>query len=202
MRLYYFPVAPNPSKVRIYLREKGLALEEVFVNLGAGEQRQPAFLARNALGTLPVLELDDGSTLSESLPIIEYLEELHPDPPLWGTTPEARARARELERLCDQGVLLPIARIIHATKSPLGLPARPEIAQSGREQLEATLGALDARIGAGPFAAGAHVSVADCTLAAAFGFADFAALEIDPGFRNVAAWRARFAERPSTRVGF
>lgn len=200
MKLFYFPIAPNPTKVRIYLREKGIALEEVRVNLGAGEQRQPAFLARNPRGRLPVLELPDGRSLTESLAIIEYLEELHPDPPLWGRTPEERAVARELERICDQGVLIAIARIIHATRSPLGLPPRPQVAEQCREVLAETLRVLDARIGAGPFVAGSRVTVADCTLAAGFGFADWAALEIEPAFANVAAWRERFRQRPSLKL--
>jgi glutathione S-transferase len=197
MKLYTFPVAPNPTKVSVYLAEKGIEIERELVNLQKGQQREPDFLARNPLGKLPVLELDDGSVLTESLAIIEYLEELHPDPPMIGTTPLERARVRELERICDLGVLLSIARIIHATDSPLGLPKRPEVAEQFRESLAQNLAVLDARIGDGPFVAGERVSIADCTLWGGFGFAAFRKLAIDPGFENVAAWRARFAARPS-----
>jgi len=199
VRLFYFPIAPNPTKVRIYLREKGLALEEVLVNLGAREQKSPEYLARNPLGALPALELDDGNTLTESLAIIEYLEELHPTPSMWGSTPLERARARELERICESGVLQPIARIIHATHSPLGLPPRPQVAAASQEILDKVLPVLDARIGAGPFVAGSRVTVADCTLSAAYGFAEFAEVELDRKHANLAAWRARFRERPSVK---
>ena len=113
MRLYYFPVAPNPTKVRVYLAEKGIELETERVNLRETQQRTPEFLAKNPLGKLPVLELDDGSYVCESLAIIEYLEELHPDPPLFGVTPEERAHARAVERAADIGVLLPIGQIVH-----------------------------------------------------------------------------------------
>jgi len=123
VKLYYFPVAPNPTKVRIYLAEKGLEVEQVRVNLVEGEQKSPEHLARNPFGKLPVLELDDGTYLTESLAIIELFEELHPDPPMLGSTPLERARVRMLERVADLGVLIPVARIIHATRSPLGLPA-------------------------------------------------------------------------------
>ena len=103
MKAYVFPVAPNPTKLRLYLAEKAAAgheipVEQVMVSLVDGEQNQPEHLARSPLGRLPVLELDDGSFLSESLAIIQYLEELHPEPPMIGREPLARARVRELER--------------------------------------------------------------------------------------------------------
>ena len=97
MKLYTFPLAPNPTKVRVYLKEKGLDIPEQTVDLLAGEQQQPAFQAINPLGGVPVLELDDGTRLCESLAIIEYLEELHPEPPMIGTDPLERARVRALE---------------------------------------------------------------------------------------------------------
>jgi glutathione S-transferase len=74
VKLYYFPVAPNPTKVLVYAAEKGIALEMNVVNLREGEHRTPEHLARNAQGKLPVLELEDGCFLTESLAIIEYLE--------------------------------------------------------------------------------------------------------------------------------
>ncbi len=92
MKLYIFPVAPNPTKVRLYLAEKSaggaeISLTEVTVNLREGEQNRVEHLARNSFAKLPVLELDDGTHLIESLAIIEYLEELHPHPPMMGATP-------------------------------------------------------------------------------------------------------------------
>ncbi|MGE0824007.1 MAG: glutathione S-transferase N-terminal domain-containing protein [Candidatus Binatia bacterium] len=86
MKLYVFQIAPNPTKVRLYLAEKAVAgavidLPQVSVNLVKGEQKKPELVALNPLGRLPVLELDDGSALTESLAIIEYLEECYPEPP-------------------------------------------------------------------------------------------------------------------------
>ena len=147
MKLYYFPVAPNPTKVRIYLAEKGIEIEQVLVNLVKGEQKTPEHLARNPFGSLPVLELDDGTHLTESLAIIELFEDLYPDPPMIGTDPFERARVRRLERIADLGVLLPVGRIIHATRSPLGLPPAPEIAEAAWRGLPKALEVLDAAIG-------------------------------------------------------
>lgn len=203
MKLFMFPVAPNPTKVRLYLDEKAAAgcaieIEQVVVNLLEGAQKEPEHLARNPFGTLPVLELDDGSFLFESLSIIEYLEELFPEPSLYGTTAEQRAYGRQLERIADLGVLYSIARIVHATRSPLGLPAKPEVAEFFHEQLHHRLDFFERLLADGrPFAAGESVTVADCTLAAGFQFGrarDFHFLADHP---NLAAWDAGFRERPS-----
>lgn len=135
MKLYWFQVAPNPTKVRLYVAEKNaggasIELEQVVVKLPKGEQNMPEHKARNPFSSLPVLELDDGSHIIESLPIVDYLEELFPDPPMWGTTVAERARGRELERIADLRVMIPIARYIHATDSPVGLPPNPGVAEN------------------------------------------------------------------------
>ena len=200
MKLLYFPVAPNPTKVRVYLAEKGITLDCELVNLRGGETRTPEFLALNPLGKLPVLRLDDGSILTESLAIIEYLEELHPDPPFWGRDPVERAQARSLERLCDLGVLGSVARRIHATNSPLGLAPNPGVAALALEHLDQNLEVVDARIGDSPFVAGERPTVADCTLWAALNFGSFFDVEIDSRFGNVARWKSEFATRPSTQL--
>ena len=201
MKLYVFPVAPNPTKVRLYLAEKRAAgaaidVEEVTVSLIEGEQKEPAHLARNPFGNLPVLETGPGDFLCESLPIIEFLEDLHPNPPLIGTTPRERAGVRELERRVDLGVLIPIARIVHTTRSPLGLPPNPEVAAYFQGQLPRALDHLEQLLADGrPFLAGEQVTLADCTLAAGlqFGrFGELAVLEAHPGLRR---WEERHRER-------
>jgi glutathione S-transferase len=201
MKLYIFQVAPNPTKVRLYLAEKAaggtdIPLQQVSVNLPKGEQRTPEHLARNPLGRLPVLELDDDSYLTESLSIIEYLEEGYPTPPLIGRTPLERARVRELERIVEFGILNPIGRIIHATNSPIGLPPNPTIAEHFRKILPEALRFVESKLSDGrPFVAGEHPSIADCTLAASLQFARFGKVEIDSTFQNIAAWDARYRER-------
>jgi glutathione S-transferase len=204
MKLYVFMIAPNPTRVRLYLAEKRAAggtldVEEVTVDLRSGEQRKPEHLARNPLGRLPVLELPDGSHLTESLAIIEYLEERAPEPPLIGATPERRARVRELERIAETAALAPIARIVHATRSPLGLPPSPEVAAWARSVLPEGLGRLDAVLADGrPFLAGELPSVADCTLAAALQFGRFGGVE-RPAYPHLDAWDERYRVRPAAR---
>lgn len=205
MKLYAFFVAPNPTRVRLYLAEKAaagqnLGIEEVTVNLREGEQKSPEHLARNPFGKLPVLELDDGSFLSESLVIIDYLEELYPEPPMWGSDPLERARVRELERIAELGVLYPVARVVHATNSPLGLPPSQEVAAQFGELIPKALEVLEDRLSDGrPFLAGERPSIADCTLAAGLQFGRFGKVEFDPRFENVARWDAAYRERPPAR---
>jgi len=206
MKLYVFQIAPNPTKVRLYLAEKTTAgavidLPQVTVNLAKGEQKRPEILALNPLGRLPILELDDGSALTESLAIIEYLEECYPEPPMIGRSAQERARVRELERIADLGVLLRVAGIIHATNSPLRLPSNPEVATTFRKKLPEALQILDARLSDGrPFVAGGRPTIADCTLAAALQFARFGGVEIDPQFLHLAAWDGRYRDRPAAKA--
>ena len=91
MRLYNSNTAPNPRRVRVFLAEKGLAIPRVEVDLGALEHRTTGYSAVNPFQTIPALELDDGTVISESIAICRYIEELHPEPNLFGTTPIERA---------------------------------------------------------------------------------------------------------------
>jgi len=201
VRLHDFPFAPNPQKVRVYCAEKGLRIPLERVDLVAGEHRRPGFLEKNPMGALPVLELDDGSFLTESLAIIEYLEELHPEPPLIGREPLERARVRELERLIETSVLGRVARVFFHT-SPVfaGSGQLPEVAEQARRGLPRALAVVDARIGDRPFAAGDHPSIADCTLFAACEHAARAGLEIGEEHRHLHRWLRAFRERPSARA--
>jgi len=199
VKYYYFPVAPNPTRLRIYLAEKGIGLEGELVNLVMKEQRSQAHLQRHPLGKLPVLELDDGSFRTESTAIIEYLEELHPDPPMIGRTPEERARTRELDRQADLGVLIAFARAVHATNSPLGLPPNPEVARASLEAAPPVLEILDRRLEDHAFLGGERPCIADCTLRAAYGFAEFGKLDVPRGYAHVDRWRTDMDARPSVQ---
>lgn len=201
MKIYDFRFAPNPRKLRIYVAEKGLSIPMETVDLSKGQHRTPEFLAKNPLGSVPVLELDDGSYLTESLAIIEFLEELYPDPPMIGTDPRERARVRELERLADVSILGRVGRIFFNT-SPVfsGYRQVPEAAEQAREGLPRALQTMDGAIADNPFVAGQHPTIADCTLFAAFEHAKRAKVEISESYENLVRWYASFSERPSARA--
>jgi glutathione S-transferase len=205
MKLYFFPVAPNPTRVRLYLAEKRQAgakfeIEEVSVNLPKKEQRSAAHRARNPLAKLPVLEISEGNYLTESGAIIEYLEEQVPEASMIGTTASDRARTRELDRIIEFGILFPIASIVHATKSPLGFSPNPAVAAHAETALPPNLALVDERLSdERPFLMGSQPSIADCTLAAALQFGRLFGVEILESHQAIARWDSAFRERVSAK---
>ena len=205
MKLYVFQVAPNPTKVRLYVAEKNalgdeLPVEEVPVNIPEGEARTPEFLTKNPHGQLPVLELDDGRCFAESLAIIEYLEDRFPEPPLLGDSPESRLAARQMERYIDVGVMMPIGQAVHATRSPIGLPPNPPVADAANQRADRTLAYIDEVLSDGrPFVMGEQPTVADCTLAAALQFGRYGRLSCVSAHERVVAWDENYRSREAVQ---
>lgn len=203
MKLYMVPAAPNPTKVLLYIAERqalgcDMDIEDVVVNTLKGRQREPEHLARNPFGTLPVLELDDGSHLIESLSIIYYLEEKYPESGLLGTTSEARAHARDLERVVETRLAMPMGRYVHAVNSPFGLPSNPQVASEIEENTKTILDHLESMLSDGrALLMGDNVSIADCTLQSGCQFLRFGKVDLIGDRPNLKAWDARYRERPA-----
>ncbi len=195
MKLYAHPFAPNPARVLLYLQEKQLELDWELVDLLKGEHVDAAHLLRNPAGTVPVLELDDGRFVTESLPIIEYLEELNPNPPLIGTDPEARALVRSVERDIEISVLMRLVRWVHAVKSPIGVPPDPRIASYELERLPRGFTRVEARLDASEYVAGPGLTIADITLFAGLRFAGAFGFKLDAAYPRCQAWLDRATER-------
>ncbi len=197
------PVAPNPAKVLLYVAERAqqgpaLPVETVLVDFRAGEQNTPAHRARSPFGTVPVLELHDGTHLVESLTIIEYLEEKYPEGALTCGSVEQRARARQVERIVEQRVAVPMMRYVHATNSPLGLAPDPSVAGAIAEALPRALGFVEDLLADGrELLLGERVSIADCTLAAGCQFARFGGAELLADFPALRGWDQRYRARPA-----
>src|SRR5689334_10038763 len=117
MLLYHDPRAPNPRRVRIFLAEKGVAYDTIEVSIAAAEHHNPEFRKKNPLALLPVLELADGKVLRESMAICRYIEELHPDPNLFGTDAWERAQVEQWNRHAELELLLPIAQVFRNTNA-------------------------------------------------------------------------------------
>lgn len=206
MKLYMVPLAPNPTKVMLYIAERAAAgaelpIEQIVVNTLKGRHRQPEHLARNPFGTLPVLELEDGSYLIESLAIIEFLEDRFPAGALRETDIERRARARDLERVVDLRVAGPMGRYAHASKSPLGLPPDPGAAAAAKESLQGPLDYLEALLDDGrALLTGERVAIADCTMQAALQFLRFVDADLLGERPNLRAWDTRYRERQAARA--
>ena len=198
MKLYDYD-APNPQKVRIYAAEKGFELQCEQVAVLEHGLRAPAMLAKNPLAQVPFLELDDGHIIRESLAIIEYLESIHPEPPMLGSNPLERARIQELDRLAELGIMLEAANFVHHTV-PFFADLGPQSEQGGQMAsniFQKKLKIMDSEIGENEFVAGGRPSVADCTLYSALDFAAKFGLKVPEELKNLRRWQRAFAERPS-----
>jgi glutathione S-transferase len=200
MKLYQ-SLGPNPRVVLMYLAETGIAVERQFVDIMAAENRQPDFCAKSPLGHTPLLELDDGSCIAESIAICEYLDETVAGHALLGATAEERAQTRMLVRIIDQLVVVPMTAGFRGAE---GLPmfqsrllCLPDAAADLKRLAADGLVKIDEMIGAGPWGLGARFSLADVLL---YSFVEFGAMvgqSPDPALTNLASWRDRVAARPS-----
>lgn len=182
--------APNPRKVRIYLAEKGLTIPTKELNLRAGEQRTPDFLQKNPFAGVPILELDDGTVIAETLAIMEYLEELYPNPPLIGADPVTRALVRMWERRCEIGVYLPASRMVLS---------KGEVSDHARKTLVARLVLVNDGLAGREWLAG-QFSIADIMLFIGLETAHHGQFTLDPAWTNVSRWYAAMKARPSASV--
>jgi len=205
LKLFTQRVAPNPTKLELFLAEKAalgcvIPLERVAVNLMKGEQSSPAIAALNGLQRVPFLQLDDGLVIPESLAIIEYFEERWPEPSMIGTGAQERARVRALERSIDSDILYAVAMIVHATNSPAGYPPNRGVVSWFSEAMKRPLAVLNQTLGDGrAFVAGARPTIADCSLAAALQFARFGKLQLPDGLDHIAAWNERYRVRDEVK---
>lgn len=205
MKLYKVALAPNPTKVMLYIAERSalgtdMAIEQITVNTLKGEQHQPEHLARNPFGTLPVLELDDGSFIIESLAIIHYLEDKFPAGALTKGSPEERGYARDVERIADVRIQNPMGGYAHATKSPLGLPPDPTRAAQFLNNLQKPLDYLEQLLSDGrPLLLGEDVSIADCTMQSGLQLMRFVDVDLIGDRPLLRAWDRRYRDRPAAR---
>ena len=200
MKLYGAPnPAPNPRRVRIFLAEKGITLAETPVSLMKREHKSPEFREKNAFGQIPVLELDDGRTISETVSICRYLEELHPAPALFGTTPFDRAQIDMWIRRVEFTLMVPVGmfwRHAHPFTASL-LEQHKDFGESNRGNYAAACKLFDRELAGRSFLAGDAFSIADICAITTVDFATFTGLEIPAEAANLIAWRERITARPS-----
>ncbi|MEM6710346.1 MAG: glutathione S-transferase family protein [Pseudomonadota bacterium] len=205
MKLYMVPLAPNPTKVMLYIAERealgaAFEIEQIVVNTVKGRHKEPAHLARNPFGTVPTLELDDGTFLVESLAIMEYLGDRFPDGALYGSNPEARGRARDVERIIDLRLAGPMGQYGHAVNSPLGYPKNDTKAAEMEAAMQQPLDYLETLLADGrPLLLGERVSVADCTLQASLQFMRYVEADIFGDRPRLRSWDERYRARPAVQ---
>lgn len=210
MKIYDRPGFPNPTRIRIVLAEKGLDSEVKFVpiDLIAAEHKQPAFLDKNPSGTLPVLELDDGTFISESTAITEYLDNLDGNPTLTGRTPREKALIHMMQRRAESYVLDPLGVFFHHATPGLGdalqafkspeWAGRADMGQREGEKAKAGLKYFDSVLSRQSFVAGEAFSMADITLFAGLAFAEALAI-VPPDLTALKQWQERIADLPAVK---
>lgn len=203
MKIYDFALAPNPRRLRIFVAEKGLKIPTEQVDIFAGKNRTPEMLAKNPAGGLPVLELDDGTHMAESVAICRYLEGLHPDPNLMGKDSRDQSIIEMWNRRVELGLFAAAGRAFQHTNElfKARLKQFPEYGETQREAVTQQLQWLDAQIGSKPFIAGDRFTIADITAEVAVDFAvQMAGVPMDPALNNLARWHQSVASRPSAKA--
>ena len=201
MILYGAPnPAPNPRRVRIFLAEKGIDLPETTVNMMKREHKSPEFRAKNSMGQLPSLELDDGTTISETVAICRYFDETHPNPPMFGTTAVEKALVEMWIRRVEFAVMMPVGqfwRHAHPRTAAL-LTQFKDFGESNKETYRGAQKYLNRELEGHDFVVGDTYTMADICLLSTVDFAGWIGLPLEPEFANLAAWHARVTARPSS----
>lgn len=200
MKLYDGGKAPNPRRVRVFLAEKNIEIETVPVDMGAMGHRDPVITALNPLQRLPVLELDDGTVLTESIAICRYFEALHPEPALFGSTALEQARVEMWNRRMELNFLGAVAaafRHTHPAMKDWEVPQIAEWGEANRPKALEFLEFLDGELSGRAFVAGDGYSVADITGMIAFDFMKPARIERPEHLKNVMRWYGDVSGRPS-----
>jgi len=208
MRLFDFALAPNPRRVRMFLAEKSVEIPLVQVNTREREQFEESFKAINPLSMVPVLELDDGTCIAESVAICRYIEEIHPQPPLMGTDAKNRAIVEMWNRRVEFLGYAPTAEVVRNSLPmfedrglsgvPAGVPQIPALVERGKQSLGRFFTLLDRQLADNQFVAGTAFTIVDITAFVTIEFAKRADVQIpDHGTDNVLRWHAEIASRPS-----
>ena len=202
MKLYDSATAPNPRRVRIFLAEKGVSVPTESIDIGARENDAPEFLAKNALGRVPLLELDDGTTLAESVAICRYFEALYPDPPLFGRGAEESARVEMWNRRMEFELLGNTAgafRNLHDFFAGR-YPQFPDFGENCKRLALERFAWLDGELADREFVAGDAFTIADITALVAVDFGRVTQIRVAPEQKNLARWHAAVSARPSAKA--
>ena len=197
-------IGPNPHLVRIFAREKNIDIDLVEVDLMDGENRKDDYIAKNPPGQHPCLELDDGSFISETLVICEYLEDIQPEPALIGTTAAEKAVTRMWTRRTELAITGPLADGFRFSE---GLPlfkdrirTIPEAADGLKAKARDGLEWLDGELEGRDFIAGDRFGLADILLISFMMFGSQVGQAADPSLKNIAAWFERVSSRPGVEA--
>jgi glutathione S-transferase len=202
MKIVQTKTAPNPRRVRIFLAEKGIEVpyEEVDILKGL---KTPEFTQLNPLQRVPVLVLDDGTPISETMAICRYFEETKPEPALFGKGAKQRALIEMWNRRMELGLLACVAaafRHLHPAAAQLEVPQVPAWGEANKPRAQELMQIMDQELGKRRFIAGDDYTVADITALVAVDFTKPARVERPPGLSNLERWHKEVSARPSAKA--
>ncbi|MCX8072437.1 MAG: glutathione S-transferase family protein [Candidatus Binatia bacterium] len=202
MKIYDSQLAPNPRRVRIFLAEKGIEVPYEQVDIVGGANRSPEFRKKNPLGTVPVLELDDGTCIAESVAICRYFEELYPEPPLMGRDARDRAIVEMWQRRMELHIFIPITMVFRNCHPFFAGRIRqvPEWGEVNREWAVEGLQWLDRELANRRFIAGDTFTIADITALCGIDFGRVSDIRIQPEQKNLKRWYDEVSARPSAKA--
>lgn len=195
--------APSPRRVNIFLAEKGLVVPREEINMMTDDLKSGDFAKLNPWHRVPVLVLDDGRTISETVAICRYFEELQPEPPLFGVGPVGKAEVEMWNRRVELGLhsaVFNVFRHLHPKMAHLEVPQVPEWGEANKQKVTDELQRLDDRLAASRFIAGDRYSIADITALVAIDFMKPARLGRPENFPNVLRWHREVSSRPSAKA--
>ncbi len=202
MKLYDLKAGLNTRRVRIFLAEKGIAVPTVEIDMMGGENKAETFLAKNPMGTMPVLEFDDGTYLAESIAICRYFEELHPDPPLFGRGTLERARIEMWNRRMELEIKRPLQAVFINT-APMWTTRRQQVPEYGRvmqAQVLERMAWLNRELATRRYIAGDDYTVADITAQCAFLLGKHTGTPIPEDMTDLLRWYGEVTGRPTARA--
>ena len=201
MKLYTTTLAPNPRRVRIFMEEKGIEIPVQEISIMEGEHKEEEYKKISPSSKVPALELDDGTVITESMAICRYLELLHPEPALFGSSKVEQAKIEMESRRIELELMLPIASAFRHTHPAAAALENPQIEEYGiaqRENAINRLNLLDKELGEQKFIAGDDYSVADITALCAIDFGGLAQIEVPSSLVNLSRWLENMRSRPSS----
>jgi glutathione S-transferase len=203
MKLFDGGLAPNPRRVRVFLAEKSINIPLVTVDMEAMGHKSSEITSRNPLQRLPVLELDDGTIITESVAICRYFEELYPEPLLMGIDALDRAIVEMWSRRMELNLLFPVGhafRHLHPAMKEWEVPQVPEWGEANKPKVIDVLSWLDNELAGREFVAGERFTIADITAMIAIDFMKPARIHVPKGCKNIFRWYNAVRARPSARA--
>jgi len=202
LKLYDYKSAPNPRRVRIFLAEKGLEVPMVQVDIPTAENRKPPYTDKNPMGGVPMLELDDGTYIAESVAICRYFEAAHPNPPLMGRDAKDQAVVEMWNRRMELNFALPVMNAFRHTHEFFKnrIEQVPDFGHSQKRGALQQMEWLDTVLADREFIAGSSYTIADITALVGVDFGRISDIRIGEGQQNLKRWYDGVAARPSSKA--